>query len=77
MNAELQRALDMLAAMQMQRDNALNNMVHAQAELASRDREIASLRSENAALRQQLPPQTPAPHELNPNENILCNGAAA
>jgi predicted nucleic acid-binding Zn-ribbon protein len=46
MNSEIQRAQDMLAAMQMQRDNALNAMVMAQAELASRDREIAALRKQ-------------------------------
>lgn len=46
MNPELQRAQDMLAAMQMQRDNALNAMVMAQAEIAARDREIATLREQ-------------------------------
>ena len=52
MNQDTQRANDMLAAMQMQRDNALNAMVHAQAELAARDREIAALRTELAALKE-------------------------
>jgi hypothetical protein len=41
MNPEMQKANDMLAAMQMQRDNALNAMVHAQAELAALRRELA------------------------------------
>lgn len=46
MNPELERAQDMLSAMQMQRDNALNAMVHAQAALAAKDREIAALRQQ-------------------------------
>jgi hypothetical protein len=43
MNPDLQRANDMLAAMQMQRDQALNAVVHAQAELAALRREVARL----------------------------------
>lgn len=38
MTADLQRAQDLLTAMQAQRDQALNAVVHAQAELAARDR---------------------------------------
>ncbi len=40
MNPELQRAQDMLTAMQAQRDNALNAVVMAQAEIAALRREI-------------------------------------
>ena len=46
MNAELQRAQDMLIAMQAQRDNALNAMVLAQAEIMNLKREIAALKTE-------------------------------
>lgn len=44
MSPELQRAQDMLAAIQAQRDNALNAMVLAQAEIAGLRREIEALR---------------------------------
>jgi hypothetical protein len=42
MNTDLQRAQDMLNAMQQQRDQALNAMVNASAEVASLRRELAA-----------------------------------
>lgn len=45
MNTELQRAQDMLAVMQAQRDNALNANVLAQAEIAGLRRQLAGLDS--------------------------------
>lgn len=42
MNKELERAQDMLTAMQEQRDNALNAMVHAQAAIAGLRRELTA-----------------------------------
>lgn len=53
MNPELQRAQDMLSAMQQQRDYALNAMVHAQAELAAQGREVAALRQQIEALKEK------------------------
>lgn len=56
MNKELQRAQDMLTAMQQQRDNALNAIVMMQADLADtrraledKDKEVAELRAQFAA----------------------------
>lgn len=43
MSPELQRAQDMLVAMQAQRDQAMNGLVHAQAEIAALRREVARL----------------------------------
>ena len=51
MNPESQRAQDMLAAMQAQRDNALNAMVIAQAEIAALRREVARLTPSETAPR--------------------------
>jgi predicted nucleic acid-binding Zn-ribbon protein len=41
MSAELQKANDMLAAIQSQRDQAMNGLVLAQAEIAALRRQIA------------------------------------
>jgi len=54
MNPELQRAQDMLAAMQAQRDNALNAMVMAQAELAMLRRRVSELEQDVSGLKEQL-----------------------
>jgi len=43
MNPELQRAQDMLSAMQAQRDNALNAVVMAQAEIVALRRQLAAI----------------------------------
>lgn len=69
MTPELQRAQDMLAAMQAQRDNALNAMVMAQAELAARDRELARLREKLDAPTAQV-----AQHGAQIEEAIKANG---
>jgi hypothetical protein len=45
MNPEIQRAQDMLDAMQGQRDNALNAMVLMQADVIALRREIAALKA--------------------------------
>lgn len=43
MNSDLQRAQDLLTAMQTQRDQALNANVHAQAEISRLARQVADL----------------------------------
>ena len=43
MNSESQRNEDMLIAMQAQRDQAMNGLVYAQAEIMALRREIAAL----------------------------------
>lgn len=48
-NHELQRAQDMMTAMQSQRDQALNSLVVAQAELAGLRRDVETLRSQLVA----------------------------
>lgn len=48
MSNELQRAQDMMTAMQSQRDQALNSLVVAQAELAALRREVEALRAQIA-----------------------------
>ncbi len=54
MNQELQRAQDMLNAMQSQRDNALNSVVLAQADLAELRRQLTAKQAEADQLRAQL-----------------------
>lgn len=54
MNPELQRAQDMLGAMQAQRDTALNANVHMQAELMAAQRRIGELMAEKTSLENQL-----------------------
>jgi len=46
MNAELQRAQDMLGAMQHQRDQALNANVFANAQILELQREVAALQKQ-------------------------------
>jgi hypothetical protein len=47
MNPDLQRAQDMMAAMQAQRDAALNACVQMQAEIANLQRQLAEKKKEN------------------------------
>ncbi|HVQ43348.1 MAG TPA: hypothetical protein VMT30_00055 [Candidatus Saccharimonadia bacterium] len=54
MNKELQRAQDMLAAMQAQRDNALNAVVMMQADLADARRVVDAANNEMTELRAHL-----------------------
>lgn len=54
MTTELQRAQDLLTAMQGQRDNALNANVHMQAELLAAQRRIGELMAEKTLLETQL-----------------------
>lgn len=51
MSKELERAQDMLAAMQNQRDNALNAVVLVQADLAELRRQLTAKQAEADALR--------------------------
>lgn len=54
MTTELQRAQDLLNAITAQRDQAMNAMVHAQAEIAARDRLLAEKDSIIAKLEAEL-----------------------
>ncbi len=54
MTAELQRAQDMLSAMQQQRDQALNANVSLLAVLAAKDREITEKNAQIVELKQQI-----------------------
>jgi hypothetical protein len=54
MNRELQRAQDMLAGMQAQRDNALNAVVMLQADLAAARRALEEVGNELTEERAQL-----------------------
>jgi predicted nucleic acid-binding Zn-ribbon protein len=54
MNKELQRAQDMITAMQAQRDNALNTVVMMQADLADARRTIDEMNKELTEARAQL-----------------------
>lgn len=72
MSPELQRAQDMLAAIQAQRDNALNAMVLAQAEIAGLRREIEALRmgkSERPAESRSEPVHNPLRSEVSQLED--------
>lgn len=62
-NTDAQRAQDMLAAMQRQRDNALNAMVHAEAEIASLNRQVAGLQEQVRQLTAATAEQVVAPTE--------------
>ncbi|HVQ43800.1 MAG TPA: hypothetical protein VMT30_02445 [Candidatus Saccharimonadia bacterium] len=61
MNQELQRAQDMISAMQGQRDNALNSVVMLQADLAAARRTIDDMSKELTEVRAQLAAPQAAP----------------
>jgi predicted nucleic acid-binding Zn-ribbon protein len=78
MSKELQRAQDMLTAIQGQRDNALNAMVIAQAEIAEARRTISDMDKELTEVRAQLAASQAAYIEITKpstgNEQTLNGG---
>jgi predicted RNase H-like nuclease (RuvC/YqgF family) len=74
-----QKVYDMLVAMQQQRDQAMNANVLAQADIASRDREIATLRrtlaERDSAIKQvgEEVERLRAERSMPPMENLPSN----
>jgi hypothetical protein len=75
---EIQRAQDMLNAMQGQRDTALNAIVHAQAEIAALNRALAEKdkmiadRDETLANLGRIPVKSPEPSPIG--QDLLHSG---
>lgn len=70
-NEQVQRTNDLIAAMQAQRDQALNVNVNAVAENAGLRRRIAELEAENAALKGSA--QAAAAPEPEPAEEAAAS----
>jgi FtsZ-binding cell division protein ZapB len=74
LNADLQKAQDMLNAMQAQRDQALNGIVMLQAELADLRRKLNA--TEPGSPTQSSGQSLPAENDANPSSSIapVSNG---
>lgn len=78
MTSDLQKFNDMLAAMQAQRDQALNAVVMARAESAGLRRELAAKDAQIAELQKTVnEPTAPEPYMTNPSAGRRMNGGDA